>query len=385
MRLKLVFIDFLAGKKIYHKMNFSGFQKILIWTLVLIPSFLIAQPTFRGESVEYDYQGKRWFTSDNGTAIVQRDSTGATSYFGTNTKASHGMEIMGNTLFACEGSTIYGYDLTTELEVMQLNVPGAGFLNGLTNNGTDKLWATDFSNRKIFEIDVTSLLFPTVNEIVGNTVSTPNGIVYDSLNNRLIFVNWSSSAAIKAVDLNGFAVTTLTTTSLGNIDGIDEDGLGHYYISSWSPTRISRYDTNFVAAPVTITAPGINNPADICYAIGIDTLGIPNGGGPASFIGFGAPTVAIGTGLQSEKRMRVFPNPVSESSYVEFFVSKTGPVKLEIVDIRGRKAMTLLDESMASGQHFVLFQGLDLSAGTYFIRLNKQDSKGTEVLKVIVK
>ncbi len=213
----------------------------------ILPLFTLAQPVFRGESVEYDYTGKRWFTSDNGTSIIQRDSNAVVSYFGTGLKASHGMEILGNTLFTCEGTKIYGYDLTTELEVMQVTVPGAAFLNGLTNDGVDRLYATCFSNKKIFEINVASLSFPAVTEIVSATTTTPNGIIFDSLHHRLLFTNWNTTnAPIKAVDLNGFAVTTVTTTTVGKIDGIDDDGLGHYYISSWSPIRISRYDTSFV-------------------------------------------------------------------------------------------------------------------------------------------
>ena len=235
--------------------------------MLLAQATAFAQPIFRGESVEYDYASKRWFTSDDGTSIIQRDSNGVVSYFGSGLLASYGMEVLDSTLFAIDGTTVYGYDLRTATQVMQASVPGASFLNGLTNDGVSKVWVTDFSNKKIFEIDVTNFAAPIVTEIVSATGTTPNGILYDGIRNRLLFSNWNASAApIKAVDLNGFVVTSVVTTSVGKIDGIDDDGLGHYYISSWSPIRISRYDTSFVGAAVTITAPGINNPADICYA-----------------------------------------------------------------------------------------------------------------------
>ncbi len=344
----------------------------LLGTLILLsilPAITLAQPVFRGESVEYDYVSKRWFTSDNGTSIIQRDSNGVISYFGTGLKASHGMEILGNTLFTCEGTKIYGYDLTTELEVMQVTVPGSAFLNGLTNDGVDRLYATCFSNKKIFEINVASLSFPAVSEIVSATVTTPNGIVFDSLHQRLLFTNWNTSnAPIKAVDLNGFAVTTVTTTGVGKIDGIDDDGLGHYYISSWSPMRISRYDTNFVGAAVTITAPGINNPADIGYAKGIDTLGIPNGNGPVTFIGFG-PVVGVNAGVDLVSSLSIGPNPVSEASSISFDLLNATQVELEILDIQGRSVHRLLSEVMPSGHHKVLLAGIQLSAGVYVVRL----------------
>lgn len=357
---------------------------VLGFAWILLPQSIFAQPIFRGESVEYDYAGKRWFTSDDGTSIVQRDSNGVASYFGTNAKASNGMEILGNTLFTCEGTKIYGYDLTTELEVMQVTVPGATFLNGLTNNGVDKLYATCFSTKKIYEIEVTSLIFPVVTEIVSATGSTPNGIVYDSLNQRLIFVSWGSAAPIKAVDLNGFAISTLTTTAVGNIDGIDDDGLGHYYISSWSPIRISRYDTSFTGPAITITAPGINNPADICYAKGIDTLGIPNGNGPATFIGFG-PMVSTMEEINQNAAPTIFPNPVTEQSYCQFQIEKTAQVEVWIMDSEGREVKTLLSETMPTGKHFILFSGLNLSKGVYFAQIQSAENDLNTTLKFVIR
>ncbi len=344
------------------------YHRFWAFLYVCLPLVTLAQPVFRGESVEYDYVGKRWFTSDNGTSIIQRDSNGVVSYFGSGLKASYGMEIMGNTLFACEGTTIYGYDLTTELQVMQAPVPGSAFLNGLTNDGVSKLYTTCFSNEKIFEIDVSNLASPVVTEIVSATVSTPNGILFDSHRHRLILVNWGSNAPIKAVDLNGFAVSTLATTTIGNIDGIDDDGLGHYYISSWSPIRISRYDTSFVGGAVTITAPGINNPADICYAQGIDTLGIPNGNGPVKFIGFGS-VVAVEYPSKKPCALTVYPNPASEASVVSFELTDASPVVLDITDMQGRRVHTLLDEEMPAGKHIVLLAGIQLSKGIYLVHL----------------
>ncbi|MBL0015630.1 MAG: T9SS type A sorting domain-containing protein [Bacteroidetes bacterium] len=306
------------------------------------------------------------------------------SYFGTGLKASHGMEILGNTLFTCEGTKIYGYDLTTELEVMQVTVPGSAFLNGLTNDGASKLYATCFSNKKIFEIDVTSLTFPAVSEIVSATATTPNGIIFDSLHQRLLFTNWNTSnAPIKAVDLNGFAVTTVTTTGVGKIDGIDDDGLGHYYISSWSPIRISRYDTNFVGAAVTITAPGINNPADICYAKGIDTLGIPNGNGPVTFIGFG-PVVGIDSPNEVSDALTVYPNPVSTKSVISFELRNPSATELEILDLQGRSVHSLLSENMPAGRHHVLLAGIEISAGIYLVKLQAPEA-GIDVAVKFVK
>ena len=348
----------------------------------LLPVLSQAQPIFRGESVEYDPASKRWFTSDDGTSIIQRDSNGVVSYFGTNAHASHGMEIIGGYLFACEGTVIWGYDLATGAQVMSLPIPGSSFLNGLTSNGFNKLYATCFTNKKIFEIDLTSLVFPSVTEIVANTVTKPNGIIYDGPNNRLIFVNWGTNAPIKAVDLNGFAVTTLLSTSLGNMDGIDDDGLGHYYVSSWSPIRISRFDTNFVAAPITVTAPGINNPADICYAQGVDTLGIPNGNGPVTFIGFG-PVVGREEAPVGHSFF-AYPNPTAASSNLTIELEAVGAVRLDLFDIHGRLLQTLWEGTLEGNKQLVNLQGLGLAQGIYLLHIHAGEAGFDKTIRLAV-
>ncbi len=338
---------------------------------MIVTNTMFAQ-VFGGESVEYDSTGNRFFTSSDNTSIVQRASNGTVSYFGTGLTADYGMEVMGNTLFAIAGTAVKGYDLNTELQVMNATVPGANFLNGLTNDGNGILYATDFGSKKIYKIDATNLSAPVVTTIVANTVSTPNGIIFDGANNRLIFVGWGTNAPIKAVNLSTNAVSTLTTTTIGNCDGIDDDAYGHYFVSSWNPVRISRFNATFIGAPVTITAPGINSPADICYAKPIDTLAIPNGNNTVTFIGF-TTTGFNETKSDLDYQLSLSPNPVTESSYFSFELSKSENVRLEIFDQSGKKVATLISEKLSAGEHYVLLSGIELQKGNYVYRFTSNN------------
>lgn len=356
-------------------MTVSPKSLLLLPFLCLLFSWTNAQ-SFGGESVEHDPAANRFFSSSDGSSIVQRAANGTVSYFGSGLDADYGMEVMGNTLFAITGLQIRGYDLTTEMQVMSLSITGANFLNGLTSNGTDKLWATAFGNNKIFEIDVANLASPSFTEVVSNTVSTPNGIVYDGPNNRLVFVSWGSNAPIKAVDLaNNYAVSTLVTTSLGNIDGIDEDNQGNFYISSWSPDRISMYDNAFANPPVTITAPGVNNPADICYALTTDTLAIPNGNGTVTFVGFSAVNVDVPTDAFG---LHFAPNPVSENSYIGFQLETPADAKMSVFSPNGQLLQVLVEEAFPAGTHKVLLTGTGLAAGNYFLVFESGDQRVTQ-------
>lgn len=343
--------------------------QLFLIAFLCIPMASIAQ-NFAGESVEYDPAQNRFFSSANSGSIVQRAANGTISFFGSGLQATHGMEVMNNTLFAIAGSTVYGYDLDSETQVMQINIPGASFLNGMASDGIDRLWVTDFSAKRVHEIDVSDYSNPASAIVVSNTLTTPNGIVYDEVEDRLIFVNWGANAPIKQIDLSDYSVTILTTTGLGNIDGIDNDSYGNFYISSWSPNRITRYDASFSVSEI-ISAPGITSPADICYAQAIDTLAIPNGNGTVTFVGFSSPThVQNSAGAEGFK---VFPNPLSSNSEMVFHLEQGQFVRITLNALDGKMVHEVLSTQLPAGPQRVLLAGFDLPAGHYLLVMETQN------------
>jgi len=151
------------------------------------------------ESVEYDPINNRYLASSDNTAIVAIAPNGALSHFGIGTQASHGMEIIGDALYAVNGSQIMSYDLNTENQIFGTTISGAGFLNGMASNGVDSIWFTDFSNKDIYVMDINnSSTYPM---LVSNTGETPNGIVYDGENNRCIFTTWGNRTSSKMLGL----------------------------------------------------------------------------------------------------------------------------------------------------------------------------------------
>ena len=347
---------------------------LFIFILLFFGAFQLHSQSLNDiESVEYDASQNRFLIS-NGNSILSRSSDGTLSFFGSGS-ATNGMEVLGNHLFVIDGGTIRGYELDTESEVMALTIPSSGFLNGLTNDGDSTLYATDFSTKKIIKINVSDVANPTTEVIVNNTSTTPNGIVYDDTNYRLIFVNWGSNATIKAVNLSdNNSVSTITTTNFGNIDGIDEDNDGNYYISTWNPSQIVKYDNAFANAPEIVTTPFLDNPADIGYAKAIDTLAIPHypiGGDEVVYVGFGidTTTTSILDVFSDEFQLEVFPNPIQNHSIIQFFLNKNTPLTLNLYDNKGVIVKTLLEGKQSKGHHRINFVGANLSTGTYYCTL----------------
>ncbi|NND94936.1 MAG: T9SS type A sorting domain-containing protein [Flavobacteriales bacterium] len=334
---------------------------------LLIHCSLWAQEFQQIESAEYDPSQNRWLVS-NSTSIIAQSETGVLSFFGDAT-ASHGMEVMNGNLYAISGDLIKGYDLATGQEVFSLDVPGAGFLNGMGSDpASSRLWISDFSNNRIFELDVSDLENPVLDPIVTNTVSTPNGVVFDQFNNRVVFVNWGSNAAIKQIDLNNNTMTTIIQSGLANCDGIDIDENGDFFVSSWSPTRITKYSDNFSTSEI-ISAPGLSNPADISYGIGISTLGIANSGNETLTLIEFDPSSAHDI-TEKNAKLNIFPNPVSSASRVQFELNTAVDIDLAIRDAQGRLVQRLLSGIQPKGEHQVLLNGVNLESGHYFLYLS---------------
>ncbi|PCJ81313.1 MAG: hypothetical protein COA49_06260 [Bacteroidetes bacterium] len=238
----------------------------------------LAQTPSNIEAAEYDSVNNRWFVSCGSSTLLSTSDLGESwDYFG-NAQASHGMEVMGNVLFVLYNNQIRSYDLSSGDLLGSTSVAGASFLNGMGNDGVSTLIISDFSSGRILKVDASNPADMVSITLVGNTGTTPNGVVVDESNGRAIIVNWGGNADILAVDIESGELTTLVSgTGLGNCDGIDMDALGRYYVSSWSPPRITRFSADFTESE-TVVDNGLNNPADISFDEINNVLGVANSG-----------------------------------------------------------------------------------------------------------
>jgi len=280
---------------LYTTTKFPNMRATILFLAFIFTTTIYSQVYSGPESVEWDAANNRWLISNTTShAILARTQSGTlTTFVPSTTNGPHGIEILGNVLYACCGTSIKGYDLTSGTQVFSIAITGASFLNGLTTDGDSVLYATDFSALDIIRINPTTNKFYKIST---NTVSTPNGIIYDGPNNRCVFVNWGTNADIKAIGLNPpYTVSTITATTLDNCDGITQDHLGYYYVADWGSDRLSRFASDFSGGFTSMTSFVLTNPADIdCKFSTIDTIGVPNTSpNTCSFIPLAPPTAAI--------------------------------------------------------------------------------------------
>ncbi len=287
----------------------------------LLTTFCAGAQSFNSpESVEYDVAGGRWIVGQNGSGNVHilSPASNTLNSFATGIPSGpHGIEVAGDTVFVCDGARVKGFDRNTGTQVINVNL-GATFLNGITSDGGDNLFITDFTAKKIYRFNRRTL---ANNVMVTGLVKSPNGIYYDAANNRCVFVNWGSNATIMAMSLSDSSTSTLTTTTLTNIDGITRDFSGNWYVTAWGNQSLMRFDPAFANAPVAVMT-GLSNPADIdINAVG-DSIGIPNSG-TANNVVFYTVSVTTSAALpDAGVHLTVFPNPATDMVRLKWTTDK---------------------------------------------------------------
>ncbi len=351
------------------------FFSILIFTFFALISY--GQFYSDAESVEWDPINEQWLVS-NSNNIIADDGSGNKTVFSTD-GTSYGLEVMGAIVYGLSDSGLKAIDLNTKETLFELNIAGAGFLNGLTNDGESTLYATDFSNREIYKIDVSNINQPSYEKYISDTGEKPNGILYDGENNRLLYVTWQSNAQIIAIDLTSKDITTVANTNLNNIDGIDEDAEGNYYVSSWSPDIITKFNHDFTESEI-ITTPALNNPADIGFNKDDMILGIPMG---STVIFVSLSQVGIAEIDNGRIAFGVSSNPVQNYSQLSVDLIQSEKIQVIICDMSGRTIETVVDSELSAGSHLFDIDISKLQSGMYIAVLF--DENGNRVSQKLVK
>jgi hypothetical protein len=196
-------------------------------------------------------------------------------------------------------------------------------------------------------------------------------------------------------DVNGPPVWTLPDTTLGSgefllvwADNDPEQGPLHAsFALSGFGEAVALYDTidHFYAIIDSVTF-GPQKP-DTSYGRYPDGDGIwvfmrePTPGEANSFVSAPdfAPPLVFSLGPST-------PNPFGASTVFRYVLDRTGPARLLVFDVGGRRVRTLLDGFEAPGRYAVAWNGRDdggraLAPGVYFIRL--QSVSGTATRKLV--
>ncbi len=242
--------------------------------LGLTATLAFAQTPTSVEAAEYEPNSDRWLVSNGSSILVTDDLGNSWTTFGSG-GATHGMEVLGSTLFAIQSNVIRAYDAMSGAQIGTLSPTGVGFLNGMGSESTDAgdiLIVSDFSSGRLLKVDVSDPTNMTYSTLVANTGTTPNGVTV--LDGVATVVNWGGNSDILQVDVETGELTVLVDGSgLSNCDGVDWAN-GSLIVSSWSPQRITQFSPDMEnpgawTATTLVNGSPLSNPADLS----VNTLG----------------------------------------------------------------------------------------------------------------
>jgi hypothetical protein len=87
-------------------------------------------------------------------------------------------------------------------------------------------------------------------------------------------------------------------------------------------------------------------------------------------------------GTSGNLQLRIYPNPITNSSTISFLLSLSQNVSLKIFDVNGRLVSTLADKFFEEGEHQIEFNAEKLNAGIYFLQMQTEVTLQSE--KIIV-
>ena len=78
-----------------------------------------------------------------------------------------------------------------------------------------------------------------------------------------------------------------------------------------------------------------------------------------------------------------YPNPFTDETIISFALPEASDVALEVYDALGRRIETLVNKTMVSGNHRIVFNASHLPGGIYFYRLQTGETLLTMPMNLV--
>ncbi|MEX0593184.1 MAG: S8 family serine peptidase [Balneolaceae bacterium] len=78
-----------------------------------------------------------------------------------------------------------------------------------------------------------------------------------------------------------------------------------------------------------------------------------------------------------------FPNPFRSQTMIQFSLPESGPVRVEVVDLLGRRVQLLVDEELVAGIHRIPFLADGMASGMYLFRVATEEASRSGKMMLI--
>ena len=194
------------------------------------------------------------------------------------------------------------------------------------------------------------------------------GYFHNHVVRNILTTAYGESGVISSVSSNTDSKTkhyTYTLPAVVNVTDAQYPGNTNIYTQYQStvagPAQNKHYDTKIVAFITSYNA----DPTKVEV---LNVVEVP---------------LAFGVGVAEVKsnntiNAQVFPNPTNGITQVDFNLSSTSNVTVEVIDLVGKKVMDVREGAFATGSHSVYFDATNLNNGIYFVRILSSEGSSTQ-------
>ncbi len=238
--------------------------------------------------------------------------------------------------------------------------------------------------------DMDGTRFPIITVEAGCGDLAPANAEFDPLAWQY-WSGWWDLNRITGFSLGWYTITLLDSAPCGDIDYFQGQRIGVEVMLDWTTSReenLSHFEVwsyhatypNWLRNLGNVSATGTpseytfvdTNPQPasyIYYCLVMVDSNTARWPARRAYVPVPLQAVEFPTLVESPKLVGNYPNPFNATTQIEFELPVTSTVKVNIFDINGRQVTSLLDETMAAGEHSISFDGSSFASGIYFARL----------------
>ena len=222
-------------------------------TPILVPAWQTETSFEQPESVVYDSKQELLFVSNvsgapneaNGKGYISQlsiDGKLIEQHWLTGLNAPKGMALVGDTLYVADIDQLVAIDIKSKKVSMRYPAPNAKFLNDVAADAQGHVYVSDMLTNTIHRLSQGTFEV----WLDDDALEAPNGLLIEGKN--LIVASWGNmtdgfatdiAGHLKIIDITSKKIQSLgDKTSAGNLDGIEQDGEGNYFVTDWMTGKL---------------------------------------------------------------------------------------------------------------------------------------------------
>jgi len=163
--------------------------------------------------------------------------------------APKGLALNGDYLYVADITELVVIDVKNKQIVQRYSAEDAQFLNDVAIDKDGHVYVSDMMTNRIYRLanDEFKLWF------ADPALESPNGLLVE--HDNLIVGSWGNMTGngfatdvpghLKKIDLNTLEIISLgDQTPIGNLDGVEADGMGNYLVTDWMNGRLMQVSPN---------------------------------------------------------------------------------------------------------------------------------------------